>query len=137
VSAVRLLAELAESLGAAPELAAELARRGADAEDVCEELRALRREVTRLASEPRSRAPAEGYLSTRQAAEYMDVKPATIREWCESGRLRASKVGKQWRIRREDLDTSLTRPEAKRSVDLDGEAFRILRLDRERAERDG
>jgi excisionase family DNA binding protein len=137
VSAVKLLAELAESLGAAPELAAELARRGVSAADLGEELRALRLEVTRLASGPRSSPDAEGYLSVKRAAEYIGLTPATIREWCESGQLPSSKVGKQWRIRREELDSVLTHPEAKRSVDLDAEANQILRLDRERTRRGG
>jgi len=66
---------------------------------------------------------------------YVSLTPATIREWCESGRLRASKAGNQWRIRPEDLDAALTSPDARCSADLDGEARRILRLDRERAEK--
>jgi len=63
VTTIRLLAELAESLGAAPELAAELARRGVSAADLTEELRAIRLEMSRLASAPRDGSFPDGYLS--------------------------------------------------------------------------
>lgn len=44
------------------------------------------------------------YMSTAQAAEFMNVKVTTIRAWARTGFIPAYKVGPRlWRFRRADL----------------------------------
>lgn len=45
------------------------------------------------------------FMKVEEVAEFFEVTPATIREWCRSGRLRASRPGRDWKIRREDVET--------------------------------
>ena len=45
----------------------------------------------------------EGLLTVGEVAGYMGVGRVTVHRWCREGRLRCSKVGKSWRIRREAL----------------------------------
>lgn len=42
-------------------------------------------------------------MSVDEVAEFFEVKPATVREWCRTGRLKASKPGRDWKIFREDV----------------------------------
>lgn len=46
-------------------------------------------------------------LTTRQAAEVLQVHTKTVEALCRTGKLSAKKVGKAWRIRRDDLWTYL------------------------------
>ena len=48
-------------------------------------------------------------FSIAATAEYLGVSEKTIRRKIESGELRASRVGSQWRIRPEELDAYLAR----------------------------
>lgn len=41
--------------------------------------------------------------SVAQAAEILTLHPKTVRRFIRDGRIRANKVGREWRIRREDL----------------------------------
>lgn len=41
-------------------------------------------------------------MNVHEAAAFFGVTPYTIREWCRTGRLPASKPGKAWRIQRRD-----------------------------------
>ena len=43
-------------------------------------------------------------LSVDQVAELLGLQPRTIRTYVRSGRLKATRIGKQYRIAREDLD---------------------------------
>ena len=43
-------------------------------------------------------------LTVKQAAQYLQVNPETVRRAARSGRLRASRVGRRWRIRQKDLN---------------------------------
>lgn len=48
--------------------------------------------------------PPKGVLSTAQAAAYMRVSPHTVKVWCGSGKLAATRDSHgHWRIRAEDL----------------------------------
>ena len=48
--------------------------------------------------------PPTGVLSTAQAAAYLRVRPHTVKQWCVSGKLAATRDGHgHWRIRAEDL----------------------------------
>ena len=44
------------------------------------------------------------YLTVEESAKEFQVSEATIRRWIKAGDLRAAKIGKSWRIKREDLD---------------------------------
>jgi excisionase family DNA binding protein len=44
-------------------------------------------------------------LTVEEAAEILRVTPKTIREWIRKGDLVGLKFGKQWRIRRLDLNS--------------------------------
>lgn len=78
------------------------------------------------------------YLSVDEAASLLDVHSRTILRWIKQGELKAAKAGRQWRIRREDLDHLMGEPEkdkeAKCSAVLDlpvanrGEADRYQTL---------
>lgn len=50
-------------------------------------------------------------LNAEEVAEYLGVGPVTVYRWCRNGDLRAIKVGKFWRIRREALDEFLRKAE--------------------------
>lgn len=45
-----------------------------------------------------------GLYSVDQVAEMLGLQPRTIRTYVRSGRLRATRIGKQYRIAQEDLD---------------------------------
>lgn len=45
----------------------------------------------------------KAFLSTAEAAQHLGVSEATVRRWCETGRLKASKRWFRWQIRKEDL----------------------------------
>ena len=49
-------------------------------------------------------------MTTGEIAEILNVKPATIRKWIESGSLDALPVGQQWRIKLSALEAFLGRP---------------------------
>lgn len=47
---------------------------------------------------------AEQLLTPEQAAERLAMKPRTVKDWLQKGKLPASRAGKCWRIREADLD---------------------------------
>ena len=45
------------------------------------------------------------WISIETAAEYLDVKVVTVREWIKKGTgIPAHKIGKQWKFKRSELD---------------------------------
>ena len=42
-----------------------------------------------------------------EAADYLKVKPKTVREWLRRGKLPGVKISTTWRIREEDLEAFL------------------------------
>ena len=47
------------------------------------------------------------WINIDEAAEYLGVKPATIRDWIRKGKdVPAKKIGKQWKFKRSELDQS-------------------------------
>jgi excisionase family DNA binding protein len=52
-------------------------------------------------------ADDDPWLPLSQVAEELNNHPATIRRWVQSGRLRATRVGRSWRVRRSELDRAL------------------------------
>jgi len=51
-------------------------------------------------------------LTVPQVAEQFQVTPQTIRNWIEHGALPAVRVGRAFRVRREDVDEVLERAQA-------------------------
>jgi len=43
-------------------------------------------------------------LTMGERAVYLKISKATVWTWCGTGQFPATKVGRQWRIRREDLE---------------------------------
>jgi excisionase family DNA binding protein len=40
----------------------------------------------------------EGFLTVKQVAEVMAVKPSTVRAWLRAGRIQGVRIGKDWRV---------------------------------------
>lgn len=50
-------------------------------------------------------AQSEKWINVDEAAEYLGIKPATVREWVRKEKgIPAHKVGKQWKFRCSELD---------------------------------
>jgi len=64
--------------------------------DIPDELRYLRQEIREAAarSAPRSESDADELLTVEQVAGELQVIPATVRIWIQSGALRASRPGR-------------------------------------------
>jgi excisionase family DNA binding protein len=55
-------------------------------------------------------APAKDeILTVQEVATYLEVSRSTVWRWCNTGRLPAFRIGREWRIHREALDR-LTKP---------------------------
>jgi excisionase family DNA binding protein len=50
---------------------------------------------------------ADPWLTPEQVGEELKVHPATVRLWIRGGRLRATRVGRSWRVRRSEIDRVL------------------------------
>lgn len=46
---------------------------------------------------------AKRWMTVKEAAAFFEVQPLTIREWCRTGRLKATRPGRAWRIRPQDV----------------------------------
>ncbi len=46
----------------------------------------------------------DNYINIDEAADYLGVKPATIRTWIKSRSLPAHRVGKLWKFKRSEID---------------------------------
>jgi excisionase family DNA binding protein len=57
------------------------------------------------------RMPVDDRLwSIREVANYLAMSQDTIHDWIKSGRLRASRIGRYWRIRPRDLEAFIDDP---------------------------
>ncbi len=80
-----------------------------------------------LQAQARRNAPGEaddegeGYMSLAQAARLAAVAPGTIRRWIRERRLKASRAGRVFRIRRRELERFLAAPAE--SVIREAQAF--------------
>ena len=54
-------------------------------------------------------------LSVEEVTRILKISRATVQRWCRDGKLPAAKIGKSYRIRREDLDLWYERKLAERS----------------------
>ncbi len=59
---------------------------------------------------PRAASPetvTDRFLTPDEAARHLAVRPKTVRNWLRKGRLQGVKVGRLWRLRKQDLDDLL------------------------------
>ena len=49
----------------------------------------------------------EEYLTAKQVAEYLQVKPLTIYQWAREDKIPAIKIGRIWRFKKEAIDKYL------------------------------
>ena len=107
------------------ELASTVAR------EVATEMRQVARENLSawLTPEHTTNEPGVELLSTGAAARVEGVSPKTIRKWIADGRLPARRIGREYRIRREDLQRAGSRRKGA-NVDADALADQILRRSR-------
>lgn len=54
-------------------------------------------------TEPETDEALEQYLSTNSVAEMFDVTNETVRNWIQSGKLRAGKLAGLWRVRKSEV----------------------------------
>lgn len=57
-----------------------------------------------------SNSPAPGedpWLTVPQVSAELKLHPATVRAWIRSGRLAAVRAGREWRVRRSQIDRAL------------------------------
>ncbi len=48
--------------------------------------------------------PKKPLLTVKEVAEALRVTPHTVRQWCRQGKIRAFKLGKEYKIIRSDLE---------------------------------
>lgn len=92
-----------------------------------DELREIIREELARATPAAAPVKPSGYLSVPQAAEYASVSRDTIRDWISAGRLPHRRVGRHYRVTRDDLDRALANHGAPSKVDLGARAMAIIR----------
>jgi excisionase family DNA binding protein len=87
-----------------------------------EDVRAIvREELARVLAELRQAAPPVAEWATpEQAASLLGRTPKTVRRWAASGRLRATRHGRSWRIDRASLPSAAAKsPEEHARLALD------------------
>jgi excisionase family DNA binding protein len=47
--------------------------------------------------------PQPPFLTVAEVARYLRVSETTVWRWCTSGKLPAFRIGRSWRVRRDDL----------------------------------
>lgn len=47
-------------------------------------------------------------LTVAEVARYLRVSETTVWRWCTSGKLPAFRIGRSWRVRRTDLDDTIS-----------------------------
>ena len=46
----------------------------------------------------------ERWIGIEEVAEYLGVKPSTVRDWIKKTDIPANKIGKQWKFKKSELD---------------------------------
>jgi len=44
------------------------------------------------------------WMKVEEVAEFFELTPATIREWCRTGKIPATRPGRDWKILRSDVE---------------------------------
>lgn len=74
----------------------------------------------------------EGFLTTDEVLEYLQVNLRTIYRLIKAGKIPAVRVGRQWRFRKRDIDAWLERHRAPRQSDVAAPADKTPRKTRPR-----
>jgi len=56
----------------------------------------------------------EQYYTTEEVAKMLKVAYLTVYRWIQDGKLKAYKAGKQYRVKKEDLDSFITSYKSKK-----------------------
>jgi len=56
----------------------------------------------------------EEYLTAKQIAKYLQVKPLTVYQWARTNKIPAVKIGRIWRFKKEVIDSFLEKKPEKR-----------------------
>ncbi|MEA2087224.1 MAG: helix-turn-helix domain-containing protein [Candidatus Caldatribacteriota bacterium] len=56
----------------------------------------------------------EEYLTAKQVAKYLQVKPLTVYQWARTNKIPAVKIGRIWRFKRDVIDNFLEKNLRKR-----------------------
>ena len=91
-------------------------------------LQEIFRRVERIARQAADTASSEGFLSVEKAAQMVDVRPATIREWVKRRHLTRYQSGRLMRIKVSELLEFLAR-EADNDVPVNADAYAEQFLD--------
>ncbi len=62
------------------------------------------------------RRTGESLLSAEEVALYFGVETTTVYRWCKEGRIPCLKIGKHWRVRREEIVDFLKEAEESRGA---------------------
>lgn len=46
----------------------------------------------------------DNYISVDEAAQYLGIKPVTLRNWIKKTDIPTRKIGKQWKFKQSELD---------------------------------
>lgn len=98
----------------------------------------LRTELRTIAQAPPAAPVSDEILRVDQVAAELQVRPASVRAWIRSGKLRSVALGEAgkrvvYRIRRSDLNAFLAGQTAEPTArDIDNEACKVLSLGRRR-----
>jgi excisionase family DNA binding protein len=49
----------------------------------------------------------EEYLTAKQVAKYLQVKPLTVYRWAKTNKIPAAKIGRIWRFKKNVIDNFL------------------------------
>lgn len=55
----------------------------------------------------------ENYLTAKQIAKYLQVKPLTVYQWARTNKIPAIKIGRIWRFDKEFIDDFLKKESKK------------------------
>ncbi len=78
--------------------------------DTDELARLIRREVRAALDERHAPAEPSAWLDTASAAALLGINPRTLTKRAAAGEVPASRIGKLWRFRREDVEALLVGP---------------------------
>ena len=56
----------------------------------------------------------EDYLTAKQVAKYLQVKPLTVYQWARTNKIPAVKIGRIWRFKKEVIDSLLEKKPKKK-----------------------
>jgi len=95
---------------------------------VLEEFRAVVREELDAREAPLPQEADDRLMTVADVARYAGVKTATVRGWLRAGKLPSVRAGRQWRMRRAELDRFLAGAGQGEAVDVEAEAARIVAM---------